>query len=149
MSLKVESAYFNPHRRSLLVKKVVSSSVLGYIAGRIFSLINPLSAVVFNLTAEITHHFISALFEKTSLLKNSKLTRGFIKSFISFSAAFVATNLICKFTLIQAFKVTAFTLITQIALAKIFGLVVLMGGFAIFVNMGISYAHKKLKSLKA
>ena len=149
MSLKVKSASFDPHGRNLLIKKVVSSSVLGYIAGRIFSLINPLSAIVFNLTAEIIHHFISALFKKTSFLRNSKLTRGFIKSFISFSAAFVATNLICKFTLIQAFKVTAFTLITQIALAKIFGLVVLMGGFAIVANMAILYAHKKLKSLKA
>ncbi|NGX40706.1 MAG: hypothetical protein KR126chlam4_00534 [Candidatus Anoxychlamydiales bacterium] len=149
MSFKVGSAPLNSHKKNVLIKKVVSSAALGYIAGRIFSAINPFSAVIFNLTAKITHHFISALFKKTSFLKNSKLTKGFIKSFISFSTAFVATNLIYKFTLIQAFKVTAFSVITQIAIANIFGLLVLMGSFAIFANMAIFYGYEKLKSLKA
>ena len=149
MSLKVESALLSPHRRNLSIKKVISSSALGYIAGRIFSLINPLSAAIFNLTAEITHHLTTKLFKRSNFLKNSKLTRGFIKSFISFSVAIVATNLICKFTLIQALKVTAFTVITQIAIANIFFITVALGSFALFVNMGIFYAYEKLKSLKA
>jgi len=150
MSLKVKSTSLISHKNYLFIKKVISSSALGYLAGRIFSIINPYSAVIFNLTAEITHSLTTKLFKRMNFLKNSKLTKEFIKSFISFSAAFAFANLICKFTLVQALKVTAFTLITQIAIANILGLVVVMGSFAILANMSIFNAYDKLKiSLKA
>lgn len=148
MSFKVGTHQLN-HAKNIFIKKIVSSSALGYLAGRIFSAINPLSGFIFNLTAEIVFDFTRNLFKKTNFLKNSMLTKGLIKSFISFSAAFYVANYIGDLSLACAFKVAAFTVITQIAFANIFLVGVALGGFAIFTSQVIYSTASKLKSLKA
>lgn len=147
MSLKVSSSRF--FSRNLMIKNILSSSVLGYLAGKIFTAINPASAVAFNVVAEIAHHLGSALFKKFNIFNNSKLKKGLITSIASFGAAFWVVNTIGKLSLIQALKVSALTVITQIAVANILGLAIVLGSFAIFSLKATMYIGNKLKSLTA
>lgn len=135
MSLKVSSSIFkNSHDRNIFIKKIISSSVLGYLACKIFSIVNPLSGFMFNLTAELTDHFTKHIFKKTNFMKNAKLSRGFIKCAISFTAAFFSANYIVNLTLLSAFKIAAFTVITQIAISNILFVGAILGGFALFTT---------------
>lgn len=88
-----------------LSARIVICSAVGYTACRIFTVINPLSAVLYNTI----HELASAILPRTPILN----------SLFSFTLAFYGTNIFFKLTTIEALKVTALTIITYLPVAII------------------------------
>jgi len=109
--------------------RILSASAIGYLACRIFSTINPITAAIFNGAAELTNMVTSRIFHNSRL---NPFDRALLSNGVSIAAGYYITNYFAKITLIEAVKVSVLTIISQVAFAVLFGATVLLGGLAIF-----------------
>ncbi|NGX63936.1 MAG: hypothetical protein KR126chlam6_01358 [Candidatus Anoxychlamydiales bacterium] len=146
MSLKASKTSLDPHQRNLFIKRLLSSSAIGYIAARIVTSINPMHAILFNGAAEIINYLSSSLFKKFTFFNSPKLNRfkPFFKTVVLFTSAFLITNLFVNFSIQAAAIITAITVISQIAFA-ILGLRSLLGSLAKY-TLNTLYNLKPIKN---
>jgi len=146
INMKVQRTYLDPHQRNLFIKRLLSSSAIGYIAARIVTSINPMHAILFNGIVETIDYLSSSLFKKFTFFNSPTLNRfkPLFKAIILFTSAFLITNLFASFSIQAAAIITAITVISQIAFA-ILGLRSLLGSFAKY-TLNTLYNLKPIKN---
>lgn len=95
--------------------KIVRSTGIGYLSCRFLHIINPNVAALFNATTELTKIFVNKKFQESRL----DMIKGLIISGSCIAIGSFATNFVAPLSSIDALKLTALTMISDVAL-KVF-----------------------------
>jgi len=126
---------------------VLLRSAIGYCVSRMFSISNPISAAIYNGTAELTHKFSSRIFR---FFRLSPFDNLFLSSGLSIAAGCYATNYVAdkallkhvsKITLTEGIKISALSIASEIAL--VVGLISLVGT-VVCIGAGVAAISNKL-----